>query len=165
MLPLDTQNDLSVIAFCYWIGFANVHSFIRLTCNHLLEYLENRLPRITKFYREKLSKIPPPMTSGGISRERFKLGSLNFKCLSRTCDPTNLLQMASPAPSSRLQNAIKFQNTTESAQNGSEMQERACNSEMVRDTAKDKCTAASKASSNFAFRLVPPYGGLLVLVI
>ena len=56
------------------------------------------------------------------------------------------------------------------------MQEKAYNSEMVRDTAKDKCNAASKVSSNFlseeyrqsfqinrrAFRLVPPYGGLLV---
>ena len=49
---------------------------------------------------------------------------------------------------------------------------KAYNSEMVRDTAIDKCTVALKASSNFstvfelsgvAFRIVPPYGGLLVL--
>ena len=32
----------------------------------------------------------------------------------------------------------------------SEMQKKAYNSEIVRYTAKDKCTAASKASSNFA---------------
>ena len=58
------------------------------------------------------------------------------------------------------------------------MQKKASNSEMVRDTAKDKCTTASNASSNFsseeyrsvfeisgvAFRLVSHYGGLLVLL-
>ena len=49
---------------------------------------------------------------------------------------------------------------------------------MVQDTAKDKCTAASKRLqisrvknicrvfelSRVAFRLVPPYGGLLVII-
>ena len=59
------------------------------------------------------------------------------------------------------------------------MQKKTCNSEMVRDAAKDKCTAASKASSHFsseeywhsfrikrhAFRLVPPNGGLLVKLV
>ena len=56
------------------------------------------------------------------------------------------------------------------------MQKKVYNSEMVQDTAKDKCTAAPKAYSNFSseeyrqsfrikrrtFRLVPPNGGLLV---
>ena len=56
------------------------------------------------------------------------------------------------------------------------MPRKAYNAEMVRDAAKDKYNAAFKASSNFsseeyrsvyelsgvAFRLVPPYGGLLV---
>ena len=41
-------------------------------------------------------------------------------------------------------------NTTESAQNVTEMQKRAHTSEMVRDTAKETCTAASKASPNFS---------------
>ena len=86
-------------------------------------------PRITKFYRDintdivyshsgydnifhlrlevvrEKSKMPPPTDSGGISRERFKLGSPT--CLPRTSGPTNLLEMASPGPSGRLQNAIK----------------------------------------------------------
>ena len=69
-------------------------------------------------------------------------------------------------------------NTIESAENGSEMQQKANKSEMVRDTVKNKCTAAAKASSNFsseeyrqsfrikrcAFRLVPPNGAILVCV-
>ena len=38
-------------------------------------------------------------------------------------------------------------NATEKCANGSEMQKKACNSEMVRDPAKDKCTAASNFSS------------------
>ena len=43
-------------------------------------------------------------------------------------------------------------NTTDqtSVQNGSEMPKKAYNSEILRDTAKDKCTAASGASSNFS---------------
>ena len=40
--------------------------------------------------------------------------------------------------------------TENSAQNGFEMQKKAYNSEMVRDTAKDKCAAASKAYSNLS---------------
>ena len=57
--------------------------------------------------------------------------------------PHKPAEMASPAPSGQLQNAIKYE---------SEMQKKACNSEMVQDTAKDRpeCTAASKASSNFS---------------
>ena len=48
-----------------------------------------------------------------ISRETFKLGSRNctivfWTILSRTSGPTNLLEIASPAPSGRLQNAIKY---------------------------------------------------------
>ena len=75
--------------------------------------------------------MPPQTASGGISRERFKLGSSNFAHLLRTRGPTKVPERASTAPSGRLHNAIKYY------------------SEMVRDTAKDKCTVASKASSNF----------------
>ena len=67
-------------------------------------------------------------------------------------------------------------NTTEKSAKRVRNAEKVYNSEMVRNTTKDKCTAASKASSYFsseeyrqsvrikrvAFRLVPPYGGLLV---
>ena len=52
------------------------------------------------------------------------------------------------APSGRLTNAVKFYRKVR--KNGSEMQIKAYNSEIVRDTAKDKCTAASKASLNFS---------------
>ena len=90
-------------------------------------------PRITKFYRGirtgtlfshteydvttyfrseviaiKLSKIPLPTASGGISREWFKRGSPNFTYLSGTISFTNLMDMTLLAASSRLQNAIKY---------------------------------------------------------
>ena len=71
-------------------------------------------------------------------------------------------------------------NTTESAENGSEMQKRVYKSEMVQDTTKDKCmpTAAAKASSNLssgeyrqsfrikrrAFRLVHMMVGFLLVI-
>ena len=59
---------------------------------------------------DKQSKMPPATASGGISRERFKLGSSSFTCLSTTSGIINLPEMASPspAPSGRLQNAIIF---------------------------------------------------------
>ena len=58
------------------------------------------------------------------------------------------------------------------------MQKTAYNSEMVRDTAKDKCTATKRRLqispvrnvgrvfelSGVVFRLIPPYGGLLVTI-
>ena len=57
---------------------------------------------------KELSKILPPTASGGICRERFKQGSLNFINLSRTICLINLPDKTSPAASSRLQNAIKY---------------------------------------------------------
>ena len=56
---------------------------------------------------KKLSKIPPPTALGGISRERFKLGSLNFTHLSRTFGLIHALEMTSLAASGPLKNVIK----------------------------------------------------------
>ena len=52
--------------------------------------------------------MPPPTSSVGISRERFNQGPRNFTHSSQTIGLTNLLDMASLAASSRLQNAIKY---------------------------------------------------------
>ena len=62
-----------------------------------------------------------------------------------TSGPTNLPEMASPAPSIGLQNIIKYYRKVRS-----EMQKKAYNSEMVQDKAKGKCVAALKASPNFS---------------
>ena len=111
--------------------------------------------------------------SGGISRERFKVGSRNFTSLSRTSGHTNLPEMASPAPSGWLQNATKYYRK---AQNGSE-----CRKMLL---TRKRCETRQKISvlqrqgrlqiyrvknigrvfelSGVAFRPVPPYGWLLV---
>ena len=52
--------------------------------------------------------MPPQTASDGISRERFKGGSLNFTRLSLTTSPTKLPDMASLVASGLLQNAIKY---------------------------------------------------------
>ena len=57
---------------------------------------------------QKLSILPPPTASGGISREWLNLGSRNITQLSRTDSPIYVPDMASPAPSGRLQDAIKY---------------------------------------------------------
>ena len=62
----------------------------------------------SKVMAEKLLKIPGPVASCGISRERFKQGSRTFPCLLRTIGLTNLPDMTSLAGSGRLQNAIKY---------------------------------------------------------
>ena len=51
---------------------------------------------------KRLSKIPPPTASGGISPERFKVGSRNFTHLSRTIGLINLLERTSLAVSGRM---------------------------------------------------------------
>ena len=61
-------------------------------------------------------EMPPTTASGGISRERFHLGSSNFTRLSRTSGPTNMPEMGSPAPSGRLKMLL---NTTEKCANQS----------------------------------------------
>ena len=55
-------------------------------------------------------------------------------------------EMTPTAHSGWLQNAVEI--LQKSAENGSEMQKNAYKSEMVWDTARDKCTAESEASSN-----------------
>ena len=50
----------------------------------------------------------PPTALGGISQERFELGSASFTRFSKTSGPTNLPEMTSPAPSGRRQNAITY---------------------------------------------------------
>ena len=56
----------------------------------------------------KPSKMPPQTASGGISGERVKQGSPNFKQLSGITGPTNVPDMTSLITSGRLQNAIKY---------------------------------------------------------
>ena len=86
--------------------------------------------------------------------------------------------MTSLAASSRLQNAIRYnRKVRKTGPIIIVLQKKAYNSEKVRDTAKDKCTAANKGVfkflevnnigsvfelSSMAFRVVPPYGRLLV---
>ena len=54
-----------------------------------------------KLLQKKMSKIPPPTASDGISQERFRLGSPNFTHLSATVGLTNLLERTSLAVSGR----------------------------------------------------------------
>ena len=62
--------------------------------------------QLSKF--KKRPKMPPQTASGGISREKFMLGSPNFTWLSGITWPTNLPDMTSLVTSSRQQNAIKY---------------------------------------------------------
>ena len=104
------------------IGFANGRSIVRheMSSSNISKTV---WPRITKFYRyihtdiayrrtgydviiyvlseviwEKQSILLPWRLLGGIYRERLKLGSWNYTCLSNTSGPTNLPEMVSPAP-------------------------------------------------------------------
>ena len=90
-------------------------------------------------------QMPPP---GGISRERFKLGTWNFTRSSRTSGPTNLKEMASPAPSGRLQNVINYYSTVRKP--GPKCSKGLITWKWCEIRTKDKCTAASKAASNFS---------------
>ena len=58
--------------------------------------------------QKPLSKMPLPTASGGISRERFKLGSRSFWRLSGTIGLTNMLDVTSLAASGLLQNAVNY---------------------------------------------------------
>ena len=123
-----------------------------------------------------MSRIPPLASWGGIPRERFKLGPRNFTCSSKASGSTNLPEMASPAPSGRLQNAIIDNRKVHKT---GPKWKKAYNSEIVRDTAKIIVLQRQRhltiyrvrnigrvfELSGVAFRLVPPYGGLLVIIV
>ena len=86
--------------------------------------------------------MPPSTASGGISRERS-----NYTRLSRTSGRTNLPEMASPAPSGRLQTAITYFRKVRKT-------DPKCRKRLITrkwcEMLQKKCTAASKASSNLS---------------
>ena len=87
----------------------------------LLLYISRTVwDRIIKFYkltittlgrklpRKHRQNLPGHMASGGISREKFKQGYLNFTRLLRTTGSTTRSDMTSLVACGRLQNAIKY---------------------------------------------------------
>ena len=118
--------------------------------------------------------MAPPNGLGGISRERFRRGSSNFTRLSMTSGPSNQPETASLAPSSRQQNAVKYYRKVRKT--GPKYRKRLIT--------RQRCEVRQKLSvlqrqrrlrisrvknigsvlelSGVAFRILPPYGGLLV---
>ena len=111
----DLCHDLSLLSFVVVVRRSSqserfVYLKNGLTLNHhILTYwigCHYLLP--VGNYREKLSKMPPPMASGRIYSERFKRGSQNFRPLLGTIGFNTLPNMTLLAASCRLHNVIKY---------------------------------------------------------
>ena len=137
------------------MGFANVRSFVRHEISSW-NIWKTIWPRITKFYRHIHTDILYSHTGYDVTiyfrSEAIRENSRKYRLrrlrgdFSRTVQsrimkfytlivagvPPNLPEMASPAPSGRLQNAVK------TCGKRVRMQKKVYNWEVMRDTAKDK---------------------------